>query len=357
MNNTLTNPLKNDQPNDLPDLIDNAFGHSGVRAQAIQNAMGYQFNPERKAVEFNGLWLEIVLNRARYDYVRSTLEKTRQSHEIELHSHSNPSKLSLRPHMPPPGSSVCQFCDLESKPLFITRLVLRDKNYGLVVNPRPWGHRNFMLITHDPDPQAMSRENLRNSFELIRMLSSDYEGIFTGVQAGASVYHFHLQIHRGSAAIWKNLELRNIRLQPIFSAASVMVSHVEGWPACVFAFEGSNLESLAEIVSCMIETFAKGTNDFPYNIGFRREGEVIRLLLFPRTGEEQPPCMMGHPDSWGRFGFLELGGSVFLLTPEAYKAISESGNEIYEAIARMSISSLERTKLISDFQTSASHLL
>ena len=353
MNNTLTNPLKNN----LPDLIDSAFGQTGERAQTVRQAMGYQFSPKSKSVEFNGLWLEVVLNRARYDYVRSTMEKTRQSQQTELHSHTDPSKRSLRPHMPPPGRAVCQFCDLESSPLFITRLVLRDKNYGLVVNARPWGHRNFMLVTEDPDPQAMSRENLRNSFELIGMLSSDYEGIFTGVQAGASVYHFHLQIHRGSAAIWKNLELMKVRLEPIFSASDLTVSHVEGWPACVFAFEGSNLESLAEVVSCMIETFAKGANDFPYNIGFRREGRVIRLLLFPRTGEEQPPCMMGHPDSWGRFGFLELGGSVFLLTPEAYEAIGESGKEIYEAIAKMSISSLERTKLIAEFQTSASHLL
>jgi hypothetical protein len=338
-------------PRDLTHLLDNAFGQTGSMAEIIQDAMDYQFNRVRKAVQFNGLSLEILLNQARYSYVRSTLEKTRQSRRVEVHPQGNPSKLSLRPHIPPPGNPVCEFCDLETSPLFITRLTLDDKDYGLLVNRRPWGYRNFMLVTRDPEPQAMNRQNLRNSFELIKKLGSEYEAIFTGVQAGASVYHFHLQIHRGSAAIWKNLEEKNIRLEPFFSAAGVTASCVEGWPADVFAFEGSDIESLADVVSCMIDTFAEGNNDFPYNIGFRCQDEVIRLLLFPRTGEEQPACMTDYPNSWGRFAFLELAGSVFLLTPEAYDAVDES--EIYDAIARMSISGSERTKLIAEFKTFA----
>ena len=343
--------MANDQPLDLTHLLDNAFGQTGTMAEIIQNAMDYQFNRVRKAVQFNGLSLEILLNQARYGYVRSTLEKTRQSQRIEVHPRRDPSKRSLRPHMPPPGNPVCEFCDLETSPLFITRLTLGDKDYGLLVNRRPWGYRNFMLVTREAEPQAMNSQNLRNGFELIKRLGSEYEAIFTGVQAGASVYHFHLQIHRGSAAIWKNLEQKNIRVEPFFFAPGVTGSCVEGWPAHVFAFEGSDPESLADVVSCMIEIFAKGANDFPYNIGFRYEDEVIRLLLFPRTGEEQPVCITGYPDSWGRFAFLELGGSVFLLTPEAYDAVGES--QIYDAIASMSIGDSERMKLISEFQTFA----
>lgn len=341
MDNNLENPA------DLMHLIDSTFGPMGETVQKT----AYQFNPVRKAVPFNGLWLEVILNHARLSYIRSTIEKTLQSNSRELHNEDHPAKRSLRPHMPPPGNTVCHFCDLDQHTLLITRLVLRDKRYGLIVNMRPWGHRNFMLVTSDPEPQAMSRENLRNSFEFLKMLGSEYEAIFTGVQAGASVYHFHLQIHRGSAAIWKNLEEKNVHLRSFFSAAGVTAGYVEGWPTQVFAFEGSDIETLADLVSCMIETFAKGENDYPYNIGFRREEDVIRLLLFPRTGEERPACMQGHPDSWGRFGFLELGGSVFLLTPEAYEAVGESGGGIYDAIASTSIGTSEFTKLISDFRT------
>lgn len=338
-------------PDDLMHLIDSTFGPTGETAQLIRKKMAYQFNPDRKVVQFNGLWLEVILNHARLSYVRSTMEKTRQSQDRELHNEGHSAKKSLRSHMPPPGDVVCQFCDLEQHTLLITQLLLHDKAYGLIANLRPWGHHNFMLVTRDPEPQAMSRKNLRNSFEIIRMLGSEYEAIFTGVQAGASVYHFHLQIHKGSAAIWKNLEDNNIHLEPFFSAAGVTASYVHGWPARVFAFEGSDIEFLADVVSCMIEIFARGDNDFPYNIGFRKQESVIRLLLFPRTGDERPRCMKGHPDSWGRFGFLELGGSVFLLTPEAYEAVGESGREIYEAIALMSISPSEFMKLISDFLT------
>ena len=334
-------------------LLDDVFGPNGDRAELVQQKMAYQFNPHRKVVQSKGLWFEVVLNHARLSYVRSTMAMTRQANQGVLHLGDNRTKRSLRPHMPPPGNDICQFCHLKQSALFISSLLLNDKDYALVVNPRPWGHHNFMLVTNDPEPQAMSRENLRNSFELIRILGSEYEAIFTGVQAGASVYHFHLQIHKGSAAIWKNLEQGNIQLKPFFSAAGVTASYAERWPACVFAFESSDLDALANVVSSMIETFVKGENDFPYNIGFRTQGDVIRLLLFPRTGEEQPACMEGHPDSWGRFGFLELGGSVFLLTPEAYEAVGESGREIYEAIASTSISPSESSKLISDFRTLA----
>jgi hypothetical protein len=348
--------LKSDLPDYLPHLINDTFDQTGERTQSVQERMAYQFKPDRKVVQFNGLSLEAVLNHDRLSYVRSTMELTRQSRQTELDLGDDRTKRSLRPHMPPPGSDVCQFCDLKQKsPLFIGRLLLRDKDYGLIVNPRPWGYRNFMLVTKDPEPQAMNRENLTNSFELIKTLGSDYEAIFTGVQAGASVYHFHLQIHRGSAAIWKNLVNRKIQLKPFFTSAGVTASYVEGWPAGVFAFEGSDIESLAAVVSCMIETFAGGDNDFPYNIGFRYQHDVIRLLLFPRTGEEQPPCMEDYPDSWGRFGFLELGGSVYILTPEAYEAISESGPALHDAIARMSINPSEYMKLITDFQSLTSH--
>ncbi|HEX6649581.1 MAG TPA: hypothetical protein VF075_08575, partial [Pyrinomonadaceae bacterium] len=65
MNNILTDPLKND----LLELIDSAFGETGERAQTVRQAMGYQFSPKSRTVEFNELLLEIVLNRARYDYV------------------------------------------------------------------------------------------------------------------------------------------------------------------------------------------------------------------------------------------------------------------------------------------------
>lgn len=346
--------LTTDLPNNLPHLINDTFDDTGETSQSVRKRMAYQFNPDRKEVPFDGLWLEVVLNHARLNYVRSTMEMARQTRQAELDLGAGWTKRSVRPHMPPPGRDACQFCNLQHEsPLFITQLPLRDKDYGLIVNPRPWGHRNFMLVAKDPEPQTMNRENLRNSFELIKLLGSDYEAIFTGIQAGASVYHFHLQIHRGSAAIWKNLAEKNIHLTPFFSVGDATASWVEGWPIHVFAFEGSDTELLADVVSCMIESFAEGDNDFPYNIGFRYQDGTIRLLLFPRTGEERPDCMTGYPDSWGRFGFLDLGGSVILLTPEAYEAVGETGREIYDAMALMSISHSERMKLISDFQTFA----
>jgi len=309
--------------------------------------MSYEFNPLCKRVKCEGLTFEVVLNHARFQYVKSTLEKTRLVNNDRQALLGT--KRAILPHMPPPGNEVCQLCDVEKSPLCITQLCFRGKDYILVANPRPWGYSNFMLVTANPQPQSMTAVELRAGFELINHLGPDFEAIFTGVKAGASVYHFHLQIHKGSAAIWENLEAQQIRKTTFFAKRGITASFVEGWPARSFLFEGSHPEQLAAVVSSFIATLTEGDNDFSYNIGFHRK-DVFRLIVFPRSGEEQPVCMAGHPDSWGRFGFSELGGSVFLLTQEAYSTIGESGGMLYDAISEMSINSSEHAKLLSACQ-------
>ncbi len=202
----------------------------------------------------------------------------------------------------------------------------------------------------------MTRTELLAGFELLNQLGPDYEGIFTGVGAGASVYHFHLQVHRGSAMIWRHLQSGSLKPQVVFSSNGVTVKSCDRWPARMFLFEGVSSEGLATIIQCMIEVLAREENDFSYNIGFRCERGGVQLILIPRSGIEQPACIPGHPNSWGRFGFLEMAGSVFLLSPTLFETIEESAESIYEAIAEMSIRASEESLLLEAFRASVANL-
>lgn len=340
-----------EEPGDLKLLVEDVFSR---KSEPIAEAMSYQFNPVRKSVNCQGLSFEVVLNHARHGYVQNTLKKLRhsqQTNDTQKVADENV-KRSLQPHKPAPGDAGCSLCNLELSPLLIKHFQMGRKEYGLVVNKRPWGYHNFMLVTMDPEPQAMTLSELLASFELIKRLGPDYEGIFTGVGAGASVYHFHLQVHKGAAAIWRHLESGAVQLKQFFASKEVTAKVAEGWPARLFFFESANSERLARVAECMIETLGKGGNDFPYNIGFRSRGSAVQLILIPRSGIEQPPCIPGHPDSWGRFGFLELAGSIFVLTPAVYDAIVEASQRIYDAIAEMSIRESQQAKLIGDFRDS-----
>ena len=344
---------------DLRDFVEEIFSFNSERARSVRNAMTYQFTPKRKALNCQGLTFEVILNHGRYNYVKETLGKLAQVEQADQQMQDNAVvgesvmpgqmryKRSLRPHMPPPGMAACPFDDLEHSPLLIKRLSCNGKQYGLVVNNRPWGYHHCMLVTFDLEPHLMKEQELLASFQLLRNLGSDYEGIFTGILAGASVYHFHLQVHKGSSAIWGNLERGNVQLKSFYFSKKVIAHWVQGWPAHFFVFEGSDCNGLACVVNQMIEALVAGDNDYPYNIGFRCQNNLIQLILFPKSGtSEKPTGLNDHPDSWGRFSFLEMGGSIYLLTPEGY----EANQRIYDAIAQLSIQRLEMAALITDFQ-------
>lgn len=339
-----------EEPGNLKLLIEDVFSRA---LEPIAKTQSYQFNPVRKLVHCGGFKFEVVLNHARLSYVQNTLERLRASQHQNKSQGVEPknAKCSLQPHKPPPGDEACSFCNIDLNPLLIKKIQLHGNEYALVINKRPWGFHNFMLVTTDAKPQAMTRAELLASFELAKALGSEYEGIFTGVGAGASVYHFHLQMHRGSAAIWRHLEDGTIKPKEFFSANGLTARSCDGWPARMFLFEGDRLEELATIIQCMIESFAKGNNDFPYNIGLRYSSGV-QLILIPRSGIEQPSCIPGHPFSWGRFGFLDMAGSVFLLTPAVFETIEDSPERVYEAIAEMSIRASQQAELINTFRES-----
>jgi hypothetical protein len=363
MEHLATELFELEQAPGLREFVEELFRFESERARRARDAMAYQFSPERQFFSFHGLTFEAILNRSRYDYVRESLGKLAEAERgrdraedarvenEQVGRGQAPWKRSLLPHRPPPGLSACPLDDLANNHRLLARLTCGQKEYGLLVNSRPWGHEQTMLVTFDREPQLMTERELLASLLLLWNLGPEYEGIFTGVLAGASVYHFHLQVHRGRSVIWRNLEGGNLRLDEICSSAAVRACAVDGWPALFFAFEGSDCSRLAAEVSRMIDILARGDNDYPYNLGFRRVGDQIRLVLFPRGGEgEKPASVNPYPDSWGRFSFLEMGGGIYLLTPEGYEATVRSPEGLYDAIAQMSVPPSDFASLVGAFQ-------
>ena len=353
----------NDQGDqELRHLFESIFEGNDERSRSIKQAMTYQYIPRRHPLHFQELYFEAILNSGRHAYVSETLHQLAEIGPVHSQVADIPSfdqselrsqargKRTLCPHMPPPGETDCPLDAIERSPCLIKRVSLNDKEYGLMVNARPWGQNHCMLVTFEQAPQSMRQQELLAGFLLLQSLGTDYEGIFSGVLAGASVYHFHLQIHKGAAAIWRNLEVDSVQLKQFYFSNETAAYTLEGWPAGAFVFESADSKGLSSVVYRMLKALVAGDNDIPYNLGFRYQGDLIQLILFPRSiAREKPSCLNNHRDSWGRFAFMEMGGSVFLLTPEGYEATLESAQGVYQAIAEMSIQPHEQDALIRSF--------
>lgn len=348
---------------DLRGYLEHIFRFETAYTKVVKEAMSYQFAPEHASISHRGLLFEAVMNPGRYNYVKESLRKLAESKRKHALNPSDQrpveavgpgparAKGSLLPHMPPPGKDACPFDNLGISPLAVARLASLGKNYFLVANSSPWGYHHTMLVTMDPEPQTMTEVELRASLRLIERLGPDYEGIFTGVGAGASIYHFHLQVHRGAAVLWRNLDQGRVQLRQFYASGGVLASTGEGWPAAFFVFEASDAKHLPTVVTRMLSTLVQGENDYPCNISFRVHDGKTRLVLFPRLlGSEKPTNVNSFPESWGRFAFREMGGDILLLTPEGYEASRYAPEGLYDAIRQMSISRDEMNNLIRDFQ-------
>ena len=229
-------------------------------------------------------------------------------------------------------------------------LKLENKLYGLVMNGRPWSYNHCMLISFDPDPQQMSLQGLRAAMYATSSVGPGYEVIFSGALAGASVYHFHLHIHKNPAAIWRNLDERRLRLEQLCQYGSVSRYTLTGWPAPCLLFTGSDIEEVAAVVRVIVDRLTTGDRDIPCNLGFRIVDSHIEAILIPRSGSgEKPMHLNAFVDSWGTFAFQEMAGTVHVLTPEGYRETVGAGGDINASIKEMGLSVPQMRGLVSAF--------
>src|SRR5579871_5360045 len=310
----MSQPSCNQRLQDLKHLLGSIF------AAEYLEQRDYQFAVERFPMYSGGLYLEAILNSGRYDYVLSqglnkrssetllTAEDTLAKYPHRTNKQGK-KKLTLRQHGPSPGSAECPFDKLDlqdTHSILIRYVILQGKKYALIINTKPWGAHHCMLVTLEEAGQTIIEQDLLAGLQLLKALGPDYEGIFTGVLAGASIYHFHLQIHKGAAALWRNLDERRVWLKPIASSEPTAAFTLEGWPAHAFVFQGTDLAQLASMVNMMFEAMIEDDNDIPYNLSFRCWDKLTQLILFPRfinrdnlTAGEKPAHLNGDSESWG----------------------------------------------------------
>ncbi len=333
---------------DIGNLIADAFdGHSslGVRVTA---AMDYRFTPETAQVESDGLVFQLVLNEQRHRYVNTSLTGLATIGSIAstsryLTAHSR--------HRPPPGSATCPFDDLGANELFVGTLIRGHAEYGILVNKQPWGYHHFMLVSTERRGQMITKRDLLTCFGVLRGTGGSDEATFSGVLAGASVLHFHFQIHRGAAAIWHNLEAGGVLCSSRRSDRGTSIGYVDRWPAEAVLITGSDDDDVAMKVSQLVKSFQRPEWSLPYNLGVRHDG-AISVVVVPRSAPlEKPTGLNDFPDSWGRFSFNEMGGSIVLLSREGFESTKRKPHRIRDAMSQMSITTAQRTAVMRTFMS------
>lgn len=340
----------------LGQAIEAAFREDCAFARRARQSISYEFRPSVTQTEWHGLTFATVLNGSRQEYVLRALQKKNMPlPEPYYHDHTSMvpggrQKRTLVGHVPPPGDLVCPFDSLSDNPFLFAVMKLDRKRYGLVMNARPWSYNHCMLVAFDPDPQEISDEGLRAAMYATIALGPGYEIAFSGVSAGASVYHFHLHIHRKPASIWQNLDDQRLSREQVCDYGKGSAHTLAGWPAPCVLFVGSEIEELVFLVKTLAEVLTKGDRDIPFNLGFRVLNGSIETILIPRASAgERPSRLNTFPNSWGAFAFQEMAGTIHLLTPEGYRATAGAGANISASIAEMGLSAAEMRKLVGAF--------
>ncbi len=358
---TISTVTEMEDADGLRELLEHVFDQVRSGTWPTTTQLPYLFHPERHLVKYGGLTFELLLNAGRADYVAQITRPMRNATHKSTSGSSTaerkqpdggeavPSKQSVLPHTPPPGDLICPFDSLERSPHLVQAVRYAGLDYLIVVNLWPWGFNHFMLVTPQPEPQQLTEHHLRAGVELLRKLGPEYEGIFNGVRAGASVYHFHFQYHKGTVALWANLDCGHI-IRQILSTRDCTVSRLLGWPAEVFLFEGTDFAEVCRAVTEQVKALSAGDNDVPYNLTFRCAGDRVQCLLILRSLKgEKPTKLNTQSNSWGRFGLLEMAGSVLLLTRPGFEemvADPSTGERIFTAIAEMSVDPHRANRLL-----------
>jgi hypothetical protein len=183
----------------------------------------------------------------------------------------------------------------------------------------------------------MTDGDIMAGIQALKALGSRYEATFSSVGAGASVFHFHLQFHKGAAAIWSNLK-KHLIVRPLAGSPRASINVIEGWPIPLFLVKGRNEMDVSRILARTLTIIGLGNNRMPFNVGFRLAEGMTEAIVVPRRRAcEKPERLNPHADSWGRFSFNEAGGSIVLMTPEGFEATVKSPARVPAAIAQIGI--------------------
>jgi len=309
-------------------LIEEAFRKLSC-GDALGGGLSYRFDPRYEWLFLRDLRFQLVLNSGRYQYIKSTLSNERLRNDV--------------------GAQACSLDGIEGSPLFLGRYTSGSQEYGILINSRPWGRHHFMLVTLRCEPQVATGDHILSALKLLRDLGNSYEGTFSSAKAGASVQHFHVQYHEGEAAIWGNLKGRILDTYPVINERGVSTKFIKGWPAWAIAVSGRDETQVTYSICRVVDVCENACSRLAYNLGMRHIRDEFEILIFPRiAGVEKPVALNAYPDSWGRFSFNEMGGSIVLLTAEGLQDTMRAPEQIWNAISDMSIPQPIQTHLIRE---------
>src|ERR1019366_9392396 len=105
--------------------------------------------------------------------------------------------------------------------------------------------------TDGPVAQRLFPWHLKGTLDFLQRMGESFEVIFNGVEAAASIFHFHAQVHEGHSSIWRNLDAGRLSLKAL-SQGPVEVHQLTHWPARAYLIEGADSGPTAIVAARMV---------------------------------------------------------------------------------------------------------
>lgn len=217
----------------------------------------------------------------------------------------------------------CPFCDIPGQQR--VRIGGRDlinvngNPYVAAININPYLKDHILIVSGRRDGQYLSQKKIVDILTFQRALGHDFSGHYNGINAGASVLHFHAQYRRQETPVWKNLRQGRISVKETGTEHPVKRGIIEGWPGKAEIFTGDDVEVLAKALWEQVD--ALRNSDIPHDLDWTMtpEGEISVILY----------RLSPHMDARNYFvgiGAVERSGYMVINNPAIMRLLVEDGD-------------------------------
>ena len=308
-----------------PDVYKSPFSDKDVHPR--------EESPEVDRLNIRGIFFDLHYNSARASYTIS---------------HKKAVATVSEPH----HEEGCPFCAFDRDPdkarneiVKMGRkptIVINGTTYKVAVNTNAYFQDQVSLIAHVGDDHVLTMFKIRDLLTFQKGLGEEFGGHYNGVNAGASIFHFHGQFRRGDTPVWHNLYEGRIRIAEQKEENGVSSGYLEGWPGNLEIFECNDIESISERLWQEIKILNQ--NNIPHTLEWKitKEGKLQVLLGRVKAAE-----ITHIPHAIG-FGAAEKSGYIMVNSKELHDLLQDQNSNFKSQFLADVVEYLDRTSLTRD---------
>ena len=211
-----------------------------------------------------------------------------------------------------PHPESCKFCHLPEKEVIKINgnrtILVNDRPYEIAVNINPYFEDHINLFAGMPEAQYLTREKIEDLLTFQKALGSVFSGHYNGINAGATVLHFHGQFRKTVMPFWGNLKKGRISIVDKRVEDGVTVGRAEGWPGNLEVFESGDIKKLSRRIWQEVAPLLD--NNVGHNFEWIMEEDGVIRVALDWAGSSEFRNLNAEDPYQIKYGAVEKSGYI-----------------------------------------------